>query len=165
MFVGLGSNLGDRLGHIRRAVEKIALIGSTRVVAVSSVYETQPRLYGAQPDFLNACARLETALKPHALLDAMQDIEAMLGRKRLIPNGPRTVDLDLLLYADEVINDERLSLPHPGLARRAFVLVPLVELLGRDAPSILHPQLGRSMAELLQDCPDRGWVRRVGALT
>jgi 2-amino-4-hydroxy-6-hydroxymethyldihydropteridine diphosphokinase len=159
VYLGLGSNLGDRAAHLRRAVELIDAIPGTRILGLSSIYETQPRLYTAQPDFLNACARIETERTPWELLRALQDIEALLGRERDVPNGPRTVDLDVLLYGREVINEPGLDIPHPGLHLRGFVLVPLADVMGDAARTTRHPQLDRTIADLLADCPDAGWVR------
>lgn len=159
VYLGLGSNLGDRLAHLRHAMDAVNQLPSTRLIAASAIYETQPRFFTSQPDFLNACARIETGLAPVALLHALQGIEADLGRERHMPNGPRTVDLDLLLYDDQIIEAPDLKLPHPGLQERAFVLVPLVEVMGADALTLLHPRLQRPFAELLAECPDAGWVR------
>lgn len=159
VYLGLGSNLGDRLAHLRRALDAVNQLPATRVLATSAIYETQPRFFTSQPDFLNACARIETALPPIDLLQALQRIEADLGRERLMPNGPRTVDLDLLLYDDQLIDAPTLKLPHPGLHQRAFVLVPLIEVMGAHASTLLHPRLTRSFTDLLTTCPDAGWVR------
>jgi 2-amino-4-hydroxy-6-hydroxymethyldihydropteridine diphosphokinase len=123
-YIGLGSNLGDRESLIRRAAE---LIGATRL---STIHETEPWGYENQPAFLNAVAELETNLDPRALLDHLLDVERRLGRERVGPRwGPRTIDLDLLLYGDRAIDEPGLIVPHPRLLERAFVLVPLAELI------------------------------------
>jgi 2-amino-4-hydroxy-6-hydroxymethyldihydropteridine diphosphokinase len=123
-YVGLGSNLGDREAAIRRAA---GLIGAARL---SSVIETEPWGYEAQPKFLNAVAELETVLTPRQLLDHLLDVERRLGRERVGPQwGPRTIDLDLLLYGDEQLDEPGLVVPHPRLAERRFVLEPLAELI------------------------------------
>jgi 2-amino-4-hydroxy-6-hydroxymethyldihydropteridine diphosphokinase len=123
-YVGLGSNLGDRESLIRRAAQ---LIGATRL---STIHETEPWGYTNQPAFLNAAAELETALEPRALLDHLLDVERTLGRERIGPRwGPRTIDLDLLLYGDRVVDEPGLIVPHPLLLERAFVLAPLAELI------------------------------------
>ena len=123
-YVGLGANLGDRESAIRRAAE---LIGAVRL---SSVIETEPWGYEDQPRFLNAVAEVETSLPPRRLLDHLLDVERRLGRERVGPQwGPRTIDLDLLLYGEAVIEEPGLVVPHPRLAERRFVLEPLAELI------------------------------------
>jgi 2-amino-4-hydroxy-6-hydroxymethyldihydropteridine diphosphokinase len=132
-YVGLGSNLGDREASIRRAAE---LIGASRL---STILETEPWGLEGQPLFLNAVAELETDLSPRRLLDHLLDVERRLGRERVGPQwGPRTIDLDLLLYGDETVDEPGLSVPHPFLAERRFVLEPLAEL----APSLKIPGNG-----------------------
>jgi 2-amino-4-hydroxy-6-hydroxymethyldihydropteridine diphosphokinase len=122
--VGLGSNLGDRESLIREAAE---LIGATRL---SAIHETEPWGYTNQPAFLNAAAELETMLEPRALLDHLLDVERRLGRERIGPRwGPRTIDLDLLLYGERVVDEPGLIVPHPLLLERMFVLAPLAELI------------------------------------
>ena len=123
-YVGLGSNLGDRAALIDRAAQ---LIGATRL---SEVRETEPWGYVTQPRFLNAVAEIETDLTPRRLLDHLLDVEARLGRERIGPKwGPRTIDLDLLIYGDEIIDEPGLVVPHPRLLERAFVLEPLADLV------------------------------------
>jgi 2-amino-4-hydroxy-6-hydroxymethyldihydropteridine diphosphokinase len=137
-FVGLGSNLGDRESTLRRALE---LLGTrTRVVATSSLRETEPWGLEEQPTFLNAAAELETDLAPRELLIVLLDVERSLGRSRAGPRwGPRTIDLDLLVYADEEIDEPGLTVPHPHLHERRFVLEPLAEL----DPGLVVPGRGR----------------------
>jgi 2-amino-4-hydroxy-6-hydroxymethyldihydropteridine diphosphokinase len=128
-YVGLGANLGDREATIRRAVELLAGDPDIEVVAVSTLRETDPVGYLDQPRFLNGAAALETTLSPRALLDRLLAVERALGRTREGPrHGPRTIDLDLLLHGDEVVDEAGLRVPHPRLAERRFVLEPLVEL-------------------------------------
>jgi 2-amino-4-hydroxy-6-hydroxymethyldihydropteridine diphosphokinase len=132
-YVGLGANLGDREAAIRRAAE---LIGATRL---SSIIETEPWGYEDQPQFLNAVAELDTELAPQALLELLLGVERQLGRERTGPRyGPRTIDLDLLLYGGERIDAPGLQVPHPRLQERLFVLVPLAEL----APALEIPGIG-----------------------
>jgi 2-amino-4-hydroxy-6-hydroxymethyldihydropteridine diphosphokinase len=133
-YVGLGSNLGDREATIRAAVA--ALPG---VVAVSKLRETEPVGVTGQPAFLNGAARLETELSPRELLDAMLEVERGLGRERRERWGPRTIDLDLLLYGDETVDEPGLTVPHPSLHERRFVLEPLAEL----DPELVVPGRGR----------------------
>lgn len=129
VYVGLGSNLGDREGTIRRALELLASDGEIEVVAVSSLRETEPLGYTDQPMFLNGAAAVRTELPPREVLDRLLGVERELGRERSGPRyGPRTIDLDLLLYDDELVDEPGLTIPHPRLAERRFVLEPLADL-------------------------------------
>lgn len=134
------------------------LAAAGRVTARSSLYRTQPVDYAAQPAFVNAAVQMETELEPEALLDFLLAVERRYGRDRRhdVPKGPRTLDLDLLLMDDLVLESPRLVLPHPGLAQRRFVLAPLSEI----APGLRHPVLDATMAELLAALPDEGANRR-----
>ena len=128
-FVGLGANIGDREATMRAALERLAGVDGVKVVAVSSFRETDPVGMVDQPRFLNAAAELETTLAPRELLDALLAVERSLGRTRDGPRfGPRTIDLDLLLHGDEPVDEPGLTVPHPRLGERAFVLEPLHEL-------------------------------------
>jgi 2-amino-4-hydroxy-6-hydroxymethyldihydropteridine diphosphokinase len=151
-IIALGANLGDRLATLTEAVDQIGELGD--VVAVSSLYDTEPVGYADQPRYLNGVLALETELPPEALLDGLQRIEHDLGRVRTFPNAPRTLDLDLLLYGDQMIETDRLTVPHPRLHERAFVLVPLAELV----PDLIHPTRGVTVRRLLQALPDRSGV-------
>jgi 2-amino-4-hydroxy-6-hydroxymethyldihydropteridine diphosphokinase len=155
VYIALGSNLGDRAAHIARAQEEMAAAG-IHVLRASSLYVTEPVDAPPQPWFLNAVVEAETELMPRQLLRAIAGIERDLGRRRMVARGPRTVDLDILLYGSSVIRTPELEVPHPRLPYRRFVLVPLVEL----APALRHPVLRKSMAELLAEAPDSGQVRR-----
>lgn len=126
-WVGLGANLGDRGAALARAVQALAAMPATRVANVSGLYASAPIDAGG-PDFLNAVVELRTGLAPLALLDALQAIELAAGRERPYRNAPRTLDLDLLIHGDEQLVSERLTLPHPRIGERAFVLLPLAEL-------------------------------------
>ncbi|WP_424683168.1 2-amino-4-hydroxy-6-hydroxymethyldihydropteridine diphosphokinase [Frateuria sp. YIM B11624] len=139
-FVALGGNLGDTHAILRQALDDLAALPSTRLLARSRFYRTPPWGLREQPPFLNAAAELETALAPHELLDALLDIERAAGRVREGERwGPRTLDLDLLHMEGVTLRDERLTLPHPRIGERAFVLLPLAEL----APELELPGQGR----------------------
>lgn len=128
-YVALGSNLGDSRQHLLDAIKALAALPHTQVIARSKIYRTPPWGMVDQPDFLNAVVLLETTLEPHALLDALLQIERAAGRQRNGERwGPRTLDLDLLHVVGKTINDERLTLPHPHIADRAFVLLPLCDV-------------------------------------
>jgi len=152
-YVGLGANLGDREATIRRAVELLAARPGIAVAAVSTLRETDPVGYADQPRFLNGVAALEIALSPRALLDRLLAVEQELGRVRAEgPRfGPRTIDLDLLLYGDEVVDEPGLVVPHPRLVGRRFVLEPLHEL----DPELTLPD-GRCVADLLLGLKENG---------
>lgn len=141
-FIGLGSNLDDPRSQLLAALDQLAAIPGTRLVAVSSIYQSAPVGPPDQPDYLNAVAELATSLAPEALLDALQAIETKQGRVRGRRWGERTLDLDLLLYGDQTIESERLVVPHPQMKQRAFVLIPLQEI----APGLSFPD-GESIVE------------------
>ena len=141
-FVALGSNLGDREAHLRAALEAMDAMPDTRVVKVSPFYDTEPVGEVEQPNFLNGVALLETRLAARQLLWNLMLIEKRLGRVRSVRWGPRTIDLDLLLLDDQVVEEPGLQLPHPELTRRAFVLVPLADL----DPMRVHPVTGETIA-------------------
>ncbi|PUA27383.1 MAG: 2-amino-4-hydroxy-6-hydroxymethyldihydropteridine diphosphokinase [Cellvibrio sp. 79] len=152
-YIGLGSNLEDPLDQVQRAFDELDSLASTRLLKRSSLY--QSRAIGPeQPDYINAVAQLETNLAPLELLDALQTIEQTHRRVRLQHWGPRTLDLDLLLYNNETIQHPRLSVPHPYLTQRGFVLYPLADL----DPNLHFPD-GKSLQALLKQCPFEGLVR------
>jgi len=157
-FIGLGSDLGDRLEALRRAAGLLSDTPGILVAALSPVYETDPVGVEAQPPFLNAVAGIETTLAARALLERCQEIEAELGRERSVRWGPRTIDLDLLLFSGERIDEPDLQVPHPRLAERAFVVRPLADL----APDLRLPD-GRTVAEALAAVGEKG-VRRYGSI-
>lgn len=125
--VALGSNIEDPEAQLKRAFDEISALPGTRVLARSRLHRTAPVGYVDQPDFVNACALLDTELAPRALLDELLALEKRHGRVREVPNGPRTLDLDIVLYGDRVIDEPGLKVPHPRAHERAFVLVPLLE--------------------------------------
>ena len=161
-YVGMGSNLGDRAGHLLAGVRGMLAAG-LRVERLSSVYETEPvGIEDAQPAFLNMVAELSAPLPPPvALLRLLLDIERVAGRRRERPLAPRTLDLDLLLYGGELSRTEALTLPHPRLHLRRFVLAPLAEL----APEARHPVLRKTFAELLAATADDSRVERWGEIS
>jgi len=128
VHISLGTNLGDCLANIAAALKSIADLPNTNILAVSALYQTEPESNIIQPDFFNCCAKIETSLTPHALLTKFLEIETALGRIRKEINGPRTIDIDLLLYDDLKINSQNLIVPHPRMFERDFVMVPLAEI-------------------------------------
>jgi 2-amino-4-hydroxy-6-hydroxymethyldihydropteridine diphosphokinase len=157
-YLSLGSNLGDRTVHLQNALKELGPAG-VEVLRVSSFYRTEPLEFRPQPWFINCVAEAKTSLLPRQLLKALQTIERKLGRKRTIPKGPRSIDLDILIYEKAVIRSSVLTIPHERLAERRFVLVPLREL----APNLRHPVTQRTVAEMLEDTPDRSQVIRIEA--
>ena len=157
-FIGLGSNLGEREFLIRSAAEGLDLMPDTKMVRISSLYDTKPIGDLEQPDYLNAVALVLTGLEPSRLLWNLHLIESKLGRKRHLRWEPRPIDLDLLFYDDLVIDEPGLKVPHPEAHKRAFVLVPMREL----APKYVHPALGVSVESLLSSLREDGSVRRKG---
>jgi 2-amino-4-hydroxy-6-hydroxymethyldihydropteridine diphosphokinase len=155
-YIGLGSNLGDRAGNLVLAVRGM-MEASLCVTRLSSVYETEPVSEIEQPPFLNMVAEIGNPLPaPEQVMARLLRIEFALGRTREVKDGPRTIDLDLLLYGEVESNTEFLKLPHPCLHERRFVLEPLVEI----APRLVHPSLKRSAVELLESVEDKSAVRR-----
>jgi 2-amino-4-hydroxy-6-hydroxymethyldihydropteridine diphosphokinase len=154
VYISLGSNLGDRAALLERALSAINAAG-IRVTRQSSFYVTEPVGAPGQAWFLNAVAEAETSLLPLQLLHALLKIERELGRRRITPHGPRTIDLDILFYGSAVIRSQELQVPHPQLPERRFVLLPLAHL----APEFRHPTLHKSITELLAETHDRSEVR------
>ena len=156
-YVGLGSNLGDRAGYLLLAARGMLDTGFD-VIRLSNIYETEPLEYENQPPFLNMVAELRgsTLPSPEQTLARLLRIEYSLGRTRDVRMGPRTIDLDLLIFKDHHVETEFLTLPHPRIALRKFVLVPLNEL----APTLVHPVLGKPISELLAQTKDRSSVVR-----
>ena len=156
VYLSLGSNFGDRVAHIRQALAMLPPAG-IGIVRTSSFYHTEPVDYAPQPWFANVVAEASTALLPLQLLHKCQAIEKALGRRPCIPKGPRPIDIDILLYENAIVRSRGLRIPHPRLAERRFVLVPLCEL----APALRHPVTSRTVRAMLQETADRGQVRRM----
>ena len=144
VYLGLGANLDDRQGNLLRAVELLSQWG--QIEELSSLYETEPVGYLDQPPFLNAACQLMTTLTAEELLAVAKNIEATLGRIQSFRNAPRPIDIDILFYGEQVINSPQLTIPHPRLEERAFVLVPLAEI----APDLVHPVNGLTVQEMVQ---------------
>jgi len=154
-YLSLGSNVGDRQGSLRAAIDRLSALGE--VSAVSSFYETEPVEFTDQPWFLNCVVSLATTQSPRQLLNALLVIEQSMGRRRTQQKGPRTIDLDILLYGDNCVHEPGLAIPHPALAERRFVLEPLLEI----APDLVHPVLRKTMRKLRDELPAGQIVRRV----
>lgn len=149
-FLSLGSNVGDREAHLLDALGRLEAAG-IRILRRSSIYETEPRDFQAQPWFLNLVVEVETELSPRLLLASMQAIELQMGRKRGVPKGPRPIDIDILLFGETVINTPDLEIPHPRMCERRFVLEPLAEL----EPGLRHPVNGKTVREMLLNSEDQ----------
>jgi 2-amino-4-hydroxy-6-hydroxymethyldihydropteridine diphosphokinase len=155
VYLSLGSNIGDRVKNLGRALE--LLEDAVQIQRVSSVWETEPWGLSDQPWFLNIVCRGETDLSPHQLIGLIEKIERQLGRRRTIRYGPRTIDIDILLYNERIVRDPGLEIPHPRLAERAFVLFPLSEV----APDAIHPATGKSVDEMLAELDNAEVVRKL----
>jgi 2-amino-4-hydroxy-6-hydroxymethyldihydropteridine diphosphokinase len=160
VFIGFGSNLGDRVDFCDRAVTLLSLLPHSQLIAVSSLYETEPVADAGAPGedwFLNGVMQVETDITPQSLLTVCREIERSLGRDPEHRSGPRTIDLDILLYGDRMFQEQELTVPHPRLHLRRFVLEPLVEL----DPTLVHPALKQTVSQLLGELTDAHQVRRL----
>ena len=154
VYLSLGSNVGDRELQLRDALRRLAVNG--RVVAVSSFYETEPVEFTGQAWFLNCVVGLETTETPEQLMTALLQIEQQMGRRRIQKKGPRTIDIDILLFDEAIVDSPALTIPHPAMHQRRFVLEPLAEI----APEVRHPVLEKTIRELLEALPAGQIVRR-----
>jgi 2-amino-4-hydroxy-6-hydroxymethyldihydropteridine diphosphokinase len=162
VFIGFGSNQGDRWLHMVRALEALGKAPGVELVRTSSLYRTEPVGYNDQEDFFNGVAEVRTSLSPRELLRTLKGIEKDLGRKSGGRRwGPRTIDLDLLLYGSRVVRSGELTIPHPEMHRRRFVMVPLAEI----GPEVSHPELGLTAAEILDGLADDKKVSGLGKWT
>lgn len=157
VYLSLGSNLGNRAANLRRAVGELSSVGE--VTLLSSLYETEPVERTAQPWFINCALELKTDKMPRQLLAAILKMEETMGRKRTHDKGPRIVDIDILLFGNSIVETKALSIPHPAMQQRRFVLEPLAEI----APQLRHPVLNRTIRELLEALPAGQTVRKVAA--
>lgn len=152
VYLGLGSNLGDKVSNCLRALEDLSSSGQNNIQAISSLYKTEPIGYREQDWFINCVAEVITPLSPRSLLQLLQGVEERMGRSRTFRWGPRVIDLDILLYGAEVIEEADLIIPHPHLHERGFVLIPLAEL----APDLIHPVLKKTVKELRKGIEEGG---------
>jgi len=158
VYLSLGSNLGDRQGEITTAIGKLKKLGM--ITAASSLYETEPVEMTEQPWFLNCAVALETELMPKQLLKAILAVEREMGRRRTQLKGPRSIDIDILLFGNSIVETRGLTIPHPAMHQRRFVLVPLAEI----APGIRHPVLKKTAGELRDALPASAAVRHFGRI-
>lgn len=154
VYLSLGSNVGDREKHLRDAIARLGSVG--RILSVSSFYETEPVDVTDQAWFLNCAVALETSVVPERLMTLLLDIEREMGRRRTHEKGPRTIDIDILLFGDKILDSPELTIPHPAMHRRRFVLEPLAEI----APEVSHPVLKRAVRGLLDVLPAGQQVRK-----
>jgi 2-amino-4-hydroxy-6-hydroxymethyldihydropteridine diphosphokinase len=153
-YLGLGSNLGEREENLCRALGLLSR--KVNIDEVSSIYETEPAGYKEQPLFLNMVCRIITDLAPEELSHQLKDIETEMGRVRSFPNSPRIIDIDILFYGSRIMETQTLTIPHPRLHDRAFVLIPLAEI----APDLVHLRLGKGIAQLVKDVAGQEGVRK-----
>lgn len=160
VFIGIGSNLGDKREYIQKALGELKKMKDTVYRTCSSLYDTEPVGVKIQPKFLNMVVEVHTTLDPHDILRALKNIEVSVGRKQHEHWGPREIDLDLLYYGDKIMNDEILHLPHPEIPRRRFVLVPMKEI----AENFFDPLQRLTIGELLRYCSDTSTVRKLSVV-
>ena len=155
VYLSLGSNIGDRAANLNSAIERLGALGT--IEKISSFYETEPVEFTAQPWFLNIAVKLDTEKMPKQLLAGILDIEQQMGRRRTQKKGPRAIDIDILLFGNSIIDTKGLTVPHPAMHERRFVLEPLAEI----APEVRHPVFKRTLSELRDALPPGQAVRKV----
>lgn len=161
IFLGLGSNLGNRELYLKRAIGLLEQAPQITIANISALYETQPKYYAHQPLFLNLVLEIATEFEPPALLDYCKSIEKQLGRDFTKPrNRARVIDIDILFFQAEVREENRLQIPHPGIVERRFVLQPLADI----AADFAHPLSRKPVRQLLRDCPDRDSIKKIGSV-
>jgi len=158
-YLSIGSNLGDRVANCLRAVREISCLTGVETLLSSSLYETEPVGYINQPFFINMALKIKTCLRPPELLISLKAMEKSLGRKKSGRWGPRLIDIDILLYNEEVFSAPGLNIPHPRMQKRAFVLTPLAEI----CPGVKHPITGQSISQMLLDASGNAGVRKIGS--
>ena len=156
-YIGIGSNLGDKIAHCEKAISEILNVDRHRLVARSSLFNTRPIGYTDQDWFLNGVIKIETDLEPIDLFRMLKAIEIRLGREETFRGGPRVIDLDLLLFDDQRIETEELQVPHPRFHERQFVLIPLAEIY----PNLIHPILKKTVGELLEEIKEDQGVEKI----
>jgi 2-amino-4-hydroxy-6-hydroxymethyldihydropteridine diphosphokinase len=155
-YIGTGSNMGDREAYCEEAVRLVSRFPATSIIRVSSLYETAPMERTDQDWFINCVTAVRTTLSPHELLRACQEVEQLLGRKRSVRFGPRTIDMDILFYGDRIIQEPGLTIPHPRAHERRFVLEPMAEI----APELTHPALRKTVVQILKELQNHQEIRR-----
>jgi len=155
VYLSLGSNIGDRAANLNSAIERLGVLGT--IEKISSFYETEPVEFTAQPWFLNIAVKLDTEKMPKQLLAGILDVEQQMGRRRTQKKGPRAIDIDILLFGNSIIDTKGLTVPHPAMHERRFVLEPLAEI----APEVRHPVFKRTLRELRDALPPGQAVRKV----
>ena len=156
-FIGIGSNVGDKIRNCRRAITEISQCEQNRLIAQSSLYKTEPIGYTQQDWFINCVIEIETSFTAYELLHVLEDIELSMGRERIFKWGPRIIDLDILFFNEEIIRCEGLTVPHPEAQNRAFVLTPLREIAG----DYIHPLLKKSITQLVADLGDEQGIKKL----
>lgn len=156
-FLGLGSNVGDKVGNLNKAIEELKSCENILVDSTSGFYKTEPRLFLEQEDFINAVVKIKTSFKVYELHNYLLNIESKIGRTKTFTNGPRIIDIDILLFGSEILNTGTLTIPHSKIAERKFVLIPFAEI---DS-SVIVPGINKTISVLIDDCKDEGKIEKL----